>query len=383
PSQGRVRMLTITDVSGLPITVGVEDQDDLLADARVATPSELAGSYPETGTNLLSVVAIDQRQLAIRWTGSVCDVSLTLSVGAAPDGGAQVDLYGQREACDAMAIERGIVLTFRNDRDAASLIARDRQVVWTFPSLAIGLPVVDVSAAQSIQRNEADDRELAVATWLSLGPGMSCRAPSEPPVSPLQPGCGSAGNWLLERPETLVFRDGPTVKTLQPAGPGLHPHFGMGQFDWPETGLTELVMPIPIVALGHFDDPGAEACPAQDARWCRDLFVIDRIAWAYGNDIPAMAESRDPKVESTPAQVEAIIGEAVATGVVLSGGSAPGRGLGESELPVTDWPDPILETSRVWVVKVLEAGRATLFVVLDDSHRVYRLDDDGEVRLLP
>jgi hypothetical protein len=68
------------------------------------------------------------------------------------------------------------------------------------------------------------------------------------------------------------------------------------------------VTPVPIVAIGHFDDAAAATCPPEDATWCRDLFIIDSVAWAYGHDLGFAGLINDPKVKSTPDEIVQAMG---------------------------------------------------------------------------
>ena len=377
PSTGHVRMLALPDGLVGSVRTGIEDQDDMLTGARIATPEELTPSDAPLGRTL-GLTAIGDRELLIRWTGSVCDVSLVLQVIRPPaDPNAppvQLDLFGQREPCDAIAIERGVVLTFRDPVDPRTTSSMDSQLVQTFPDEVLGLPVLDVEAAMTIQATPNDDRELAVASWFSPGPGLSCAPPSQASVSPLQPGCGSDLNWLLERAEMLTFIDGPTTKLVRPLGPGIHPHFAGPPLAWPTTTTIERP-PIPIVAVGHFDDPGATRCPAKDLGWCRDLFVIDRVAWADGSEMSGIAS--DPDAVSTPDEIQSRLDQVAPTSPTVGIWPIAGAGIGNGELAGHDWPEVVLRSKRVWIVTRLEDERLRTYVVLDDDPLVYRVDDDG------
>jgi len=88
-----------------------------------------------------------------------------------------------------------------------------------------------------------------------------------------------------------------------PSGPGIHLRFEAPQVDWPPVDDQETVTPVPIVAIGHFDDPAAATCPPEDATWCHDLFIIDNIAWAYGNNLGFAGRINDANVKSTPDEI--------------------------------------------------------------------------------
>jgi hypothetical protein len=60
--------------------------------------------------------------------------------------------------------------------------------------------------------------------------------------------------------------------------------FVNGQF-WP---------PVPIVVVGHFDDPKASECAAEVRQKCLDRFVIDRIVSFEPDSVPSPAPTPSP-----------------------------------------------------------------------------------------
>ena len=52
--------------------------------------------------------------------------------------------------------------------------------------------------------------------------------------------------------------------------------------------------PVPIVVVGHFDDPGAADCRKSARQLCLDRFVVDRIVMYDPESVPAPTPSPSP-----------------------------------------------------------------------------------------
>lgn len=103
PFANRAMELTIVGTTGV------------LAAWRAATDRELAaGTW---GDSDITLARLTDRKLVLGWIGTVCDVKATLTV-------TQEQLVVSpvpREGCDAMALGRGVVLTFAKPVDPASV----------------------------------------------------------------------------------------------------------------------------------------------------------------------------------------------------------------------------------------------------------------------
>jgi len=81
---------------------------------------------------------------------------------------------------------------------------------------------------------------------------------------------------------------GPHLTPLVPAIVEMQPLFALnfvnGQF-WP---------PVPIVVVGHFDDPRAADCRKSARQLCLDRFVIDRVVMFEPDSVPAPTPSPSP-----------------------------------------------------------------------------------------
>ena len=72
------------------------------------------------------------------------------------------------------------------------------------PASVFDLPVINVSEALEVRDAGVDDRELAVRGWFSPLAPVSCPAPANWPVSPVEPNCPDQWVVLMQEPESLV-----------------------------------------------------------------------------------------------------------------------------------------------------------------------------------
>lgn len=125
-------------------------------------------------------------------------------------------------------------------------------------------------------------RNVAVALkgyWSDRSFGHSCTAPTVTPGE-LEIRCHDGESGITENNEpVLTFIDG-SHRLMPAAGPHLTPWM-------PEAFARELYSlpivngvahpPVPIVVIGHFDDPRADACQPEARQRCLDRLVIDEI----------------------------------------------------------------------------------------------------------
>ena len=113
--------------------------------------------------------------------------------------------------------------------------------------------------------------------WTDRTIGHSC-AVVVPEPGVLELGCHDIEFGITERNEPILTFNPDQIRPA--AGPYLNPYI-------PEALLQPLVSlpivggqrypPVPIVVVGHFDDPRAIRCRPQFRQTCLDRFVVDRI----------------------------------------------------------------------------------------------------------
>jgi hypothetical protein len=123
--------------------------------------------------------------------------------------------------------------------------------------------------------------------WTDRTIGHSCAVVS-PGLGALELGCHDLEFGVTEGDEPiLTFL--PTGQILPAAGPYLNPYVPEA-LQHPLFSLPivngQRYPPIPIVVVGHFDDPQANECRAQARQACLDRFVIDRIVQFDPSSVP-------------------------------------------------------------------------------------------------
>lgn len=159
-----------------------------------------------------------------------------------------------------------------------------------FPTEVAGLPVISVAhAADLLQSGQLDGEAAAVAGYFNeFSP--SCPAPDRY-VGPLESHCSFVALADTRAGATLCESLGSNGLSCSfPAGIHLSPLFK------PETSVpasTRLVgpngEPERVVLIGHAGDARQWQCSAGAQQECGKAFVVDRVAWAQGEDVPLMA----------------------------------------------------------------------------------------------
>ena len=259
---------------------------------------------------------------------------------------------------------------------------------------AVGDPLT-VSQALGVRGNGVDDREIAVAGFLSDVPVLPCPfAPAD--RNPTAIRCPESFQWLMERAEILWATTGDVTAGGPPSGPAIHPSFALvGQPIPPRGGLAG---PISVVLVGHFDDRRAALCPAGEAPEtpCADTFVVDRVAFVGDAARPVATRLDNDRFDettrlmvtvsptTTEAQVDALVAAVAPGETVLSRQLVTGERLADVEPGLRG--DTALTGQRLlWLVTtaVRTDGRPTAhtFLIADGSTRVTEVA--GEERALP
>jgi len=152
------------------------------------------------------------------------------------------------------------------------------------PTVVDGLPVLSVSEVLA-QRAAGGLRNQPVAVG-GYWSGSSLVASCAPPVGipgVLELYCTGTYDGITERnePFALIGRFHQYVYTAQ--GPYLTPFFDQGDPGatnfWHPDGSGWGSPPVPIVVIGHFDDPRAALCLADSQQLCLDRLVVERVAY--------------------------------------------------------------------------------------------------------
>jgi hypothetical protein len=197
-----------------------------------------------------------------------------------------------------------------------------------FPAEAAGLPVVSVAdAAAMIAGGELDGRAMAVAGYYFQAT-PSCPYPGRY-IGPLESWCGFTAFTATREDARLCrpFGDNGT-RCSRPTATSLNPFFEAettggvpplgGGFD-----------PVPLVLVGHAGDARQWRCTEATQPACARAFVVDRVAWADGQDVPlsapgtgdrASGSAITPRMTLAQAAAATGVGDRVLTGAAFRAG---------------------------------------------------------------
>ena len=187
----------------------------------------------------------------------------------------------------------------------------------TFPSTVAGLPVMRVADAVGLlQSGELDGRAVAVAGYFDQFT-PSCPYPGRY-IGPLESWCRYVAFTDTRASAKLCQPEGSNgMRCGLPSGTSMAPYFmsetSGNAWSWVTGGATGV--PAALVLIGHAGDARQLQCTAATQAECASAFVVDRIAWAEGHDVPPAApETGDQQTGKaitprlTLAQVAAAIG---------------------------------------------------------------------------
>lgn len=145
---------------------------------------------------------------------------------------------------------------------------------------------------------------IAVHGYWSIRPvGLMCAAPPTPEPHPLEGARCGYGLWGITERDEPIFTVARPGRLIPAAGPSIIPHVE-GDI---ERRLFTIRLhgdlyhrPIPIVAIGHFDDPGAALCRPEARTRCADRFVLDELVSFDPDSVPSPTPSPTPTPFPSP-----------------------------------------------------------------------------------
>ena len=165
-----------------------------------------------------------------------------------------------------------------------------------FPTSVAGLSVISVAdAVDLLQSGKLDGRAVAVAGYIDQF-NPSCPYPGRY-IGPLENWCHFVAFTDTRASAQLCQPEGANgVTCRQPSGTNLAPYFTSetsgSAWSWPTGGATG--EPAALVLIGHAGDARQWLCTPATQAQCAGAFVVDRIAWAEGHNVPPAApESAD------------------------------------------------------------------------------------------
>ena len=200
-----------------------------------------------------------------------------------------------------------------------------------FPSEVGGLPVISVARADELLRSgQLDGQAVAVAGYFDQFT-PSCPYPGRY-IGPLEDWCRFVSFTDTRASAKLCQPEGANgVSCSQPSGTNLSPWFmtetSGNAWSWVSGGATG--DPAALVLIGHAGDARQWQCTAATHAECARAFVVDRVAWANGSDVPPTAPETGgqdsgkvitPRMTLDQVAAAAGLGDDLATGAAFSKG---------------------------------------------------------------
>jgi hypothetical protein len=248
-----------------------------------------------------------------------------------------------------------------------------------FPAEVAGLPVVTVARAiELLGSGKLDGQVVAVAGYYGAFT-PSCPFPGRY-IGPLESWCSMA-TFADTLAAAQLCQGGANGMSCQgPTGIHLEPFFMSETSGYANARLSggSTGKPAALVLIGHAGDPRQWQCTSATQAACARAFVVDRIAWAGGHDVPAAAPQTGDQRTGTPvtpkltlAQVAAVagLGDTLLTAAAFRAG----------DIATEDPRWNLAGDSIVWLVRSIasaspvqgqEARSATIWLVDDATGRV-------------
>jgi hypothetical protein len=271
-----------------------------------------------------------------------------------------------------------------NDARAANCGATDRvacrqrfvvdQVPWVdgaahdaaFPAEVEGIPVWSVEEALR-HRDAGETHGIAVA----IGGWYAESVPMARACVLMLAHWGYLERYCHTGQEILADLRQEVGIAAEPVGTALGPILSP---DWGSNFLSDRQFPQRVVFIGHFDDPLATDCPHLGAAVCREIFIVDQLAWSSGDTQGIrFGDAGHPIASGSPGTAAAAV-----TAVAMFMGSEPVV-LATTLLEVRDVAgiDPTARVAgapneAVWYVRAVEPAthRIGSFVVDQASQAI-------------
>ncbi len=176
------------------------------------------------------------------------------------------------------------------------------------------MPVISVASADELLRSgKLDGQAVAVAGYYNAM-ALPCPYPGRY-IGPLEGWCRLAAFTDTRAGAQLCQSNGANgMGCSQPSGTSLAPFF-MSEtsgdvLSWLAGGATG--EPAALVLIGHAGDPRQWQCTAATQAECASAFVVDRIAWADGHDVPRAAPQTGNQQSGTPIAPKMTLGQVAA-----------------------------------------------------------------------
>ena len=232
-----------------------------------------------------------------------------------------------------------------------------------FPREVAGLPVLTVARASDVLASgKADGQAIAVAGFYNAV-FPSCPSPGRY-IGPLERWCEySAFTDLLADARLCEHVGSNEIDCHQATGTNLAPFFmpetsGSAQA-WLTGGPLNTDEPAALVLIGHAGDPRQWQCTDMTKDECARAFVVDRIAWAEGDDVPVTVPETSGVGSGAPITARMTLAE-VATAAGAGDDLVTAAPFRAGDVATVDPRWTLAGDSLVWVVRSLDRDGAPL-----------------------
>jgi hypothetical protein len=243
---------------------------------------------------------------------------------------------------------------------SGSTLSTSRSAETNFPSEVAGLPVISVAHAVELLRSgKLDGQAVAVAGYYQeVNP--SCPIPLGY-IGPLERWCRFEAFTDTRAGAQLCEPEGSNgMSCHQPTGTYLAPFFmsetSGNAWTWLTGGATG--EPAALVLIGHAGDARQWQCTASTQGECAGAFVIDRIAWAAGQDVPLAAPQTGDQQSGKPITPAMTLAQAVAA-AGLGNNVVAAAAFRAGDIATVDPRWNLAGDNIVWVVRSLSEGVAS------------------------
>jgi hypothetical protein len=262
-----------------------------------------------------------------------------------------------------------------------SAIASPPPSASAFPSEVAGLPVISVASADELLRSgKLDGQAVAVAGYYNAM-ALPCPYPGRY-IGPLEGWCRLVAFTDTLAGAQLCKSSGASgVSCSQPSGTNLAPFFvsetSGDAWSWLTAGATG--EPAALVIIGHAGDARQWQCTAATQAECASAFVVDRIAWANGHDLPPAAPPTGDQQSGTPITPRMTLAQ-VAAAIGLSGDLLTGAAFRAGDIATVDPRWNLAGENVVWLARSL--GPAAQAGSAETRSEVVWLVDDATGKII-
>ena len=222
-----------------------------------------------------------------------------------------------------------------------------------FPGSVAGMPVLSVGQALDLLHSGGlNGRVVAVAGYFAeVQP--PCPYPGRQ-LGPLENWCRIAAFTDVEADARMCTPNGSNGELCSaPSGPSLAPFFMSETSGVEATQPFSQRDPIPLVVIGHAGDPRQWQCMVDKQSGCASAFVVDRIAWASGQDVPVTAPQTGHQISgaiiSPRMTLDGVVAALHPAGEVLTGAA-----FDAGDTATVDPRFNLAGDALVWVVRSLQ-----------------------------